>query len=71
VIPSISASFSALTALTSLGQPYRAAANLRNIFRKIMAGAFFTELLAATHPPRKNLALPQGKLRAFSLPQDS
>jgi hypothetical protein len=46
-------------------------ANQRNIFREIMAGAFLTELLAATHPPRKNLALPQGKLRAFSLPQDS
>jgi hypothetical protein len=46
-------------------------ANLRNIFRKIMAGAFFTELLAATHSPRKNLALPHGKLRAFSSPQDS
>jgi hypothetical protein len=36
-----------------------------------MAGAFFTELPAATHPPRKNLALPQEKLPAFSLPQDS
>jgi hypothetical protein len=36
-----------------------------------MAGAFFTELLAATHSPRKNLALPHEKLRAFSLPQDS
>jgi hypothetical protein len=45
-------------------------ANLRNIFRKIMAGAFFAELLAATHPPRKNPALPHEKLRAFSLPQD-
>jgi hypothetical protein len=46
-------------------------ANLRNIFRKIMAGGFFTELLAATHSPRKNLPLPQGKFVAFSLPQDS
>jgi len=46
-------------------------ANRRNLFRKIMAGAFFAELLAATHPPRKNLALPQEKLRAFSLPHDS
>jgi hypothetical protein len=36
-----------------------------------MAGAFFAELLAATHPPRKNPALPHEKLRAFSLPQDS
>src|ERR1700733_3231883 len=36
-----------------------------------MAGGFFTELLAAMHPPRKNPALPQEKLRAFSLPQDS
>jgi hypothetical protein len=36
-----------------------------------MAGAFFTALLAATHPPRKNPALPQEKLLAFSLPQDS
>jgi hypothetical protein len=36
-----------------------------------MAGAFFTELLAATHSPRKNPALPQEKLLAFSLPQDS
>jgi hypothetical protein len=36
-----------------------------------MAGGFFTELLAATHPSRKNLVLPQEKLRAFSLPQDS
>jgi hypothetical protein len=45
-------------------------ANLRNIFRKIMAAAVFTELLAATHSPRKNPVLPQGKLRAFSLPQD-
>jgi hypothetical protein len=45
-------------------------ANLRNIFRKIMARAFFAELLAAMHPPRKNLALPQEKLRAFSLPQE-
>jgi hypothetical protein len=42
-----------------------------NIFRKVMAGGFFAELLAAMHPPRKNLALPQEKLRAFSLPQDS
>jgi hypothetical protein len=31
----------------------------------------FGELLAAMHPPRKNLVLPQQKLRAFSLPQDS
>jgi hypothetical protein len=46
-------------------------ANVRNIFRKIMAGAFFTELLAATHSPRKNPALPHEKLCAFSLPQDS
>jgi hypothetical protein len=46
-------------------------ANLRNIFRKIMASAFFMELLAATHSPRKNPALPHEKLRAFSLPQDS
>jgi hypothetical protein len=46
-------------------------ANWRNIFRKIMAGVFFTEVLAATHPPRKNPALPHEKLRAFSLPQDS
>jgi hypothetical protein len=36
-----------------------------------MAGVFFTELLAATHLPRKNLVLPQEKLLAFSLPQDS
>jgi hypothetical protein len=36
-----------------------------------MAGTFFTELLAATHSPRKNLALPHEKLRAFSLSQDS
>jgi hypothetical protein len=40
----------------------------RNIFRKIMAGAFFAEPLAATHSPRKNLALPQEKLRGFRLP---
>jgi hypothetical protein len=33
-----------------------------------MAGAFFTELLAATDTPRKNLALPQEKLRSFSVP---
>jgi hypothetical protein len=46
-------------------------ASLRNIFRKTMAGAFFTEVRAATHSPRKNLALPQEKLRAFSLPHDS
>jgi hypothetical protein len=45
-------------------------ANLRNIFRKIMADAFFTEPLAATHSPRKKLVLPQEKLVAFSLPQD-
>jgi hypothetical protein len=51
-------------------EPYRAMANLRNIFHKIMASAFFAALLAATHSPRKNLALPQGKLRAFSLPHD-
>jgi hypothetical protein len=44
--------------------------NLRNIFRKTMAGAFLTQRLAATHPPRKNLVVPQEKLRAFSLPQD-
>jgi len=37
-------------------------ANLRNIFRKIMARAFFTEPLAATHSPRKNLALPHEKI---------
>jgi hypothetical protein len=36
-----------------------------------MARAFFTELFAATHSPGKNPALPQGKLLAFSLPQDS
>jgi hypothetical protein len=36
-----------------------------------MANAFFTQRLAATHSPRKNLALPHEKLRAFSLPQDS
>jgi hypothetical protein len=35
-----------------------------------MAGAFFAQPRAATHPPRKSPALPQGKLRAFSLPQD-
>src|ERR1700712_2067055 len=35
-----------------------------------MAAAFFTELLDATHSPRKNRILPQEKLRAFSLPQD-
>jgi hypothetical protein len=46
-------------------------ANWRNIFRKIMATGFFTERLAATHPPRKNLVLPHEKLLAFSLPQDS
>jgi hypothetical protein len=46
-------------------------ANLRNIFRKIVTGAFVAEVFAATHPPRKNLALPHEKLRAFSLPQDS
>jgi hypothetical protein len=46
-------------------------ANLRNIFRKIMADTIFAEPLSATHPPRKNLALPHEKLRAFSLPQDS
>jgi hypothetical protein len=46
-------------------------ANLRNIFRKIMAALFSAGLLAAMHSPRKNLALPQEKLRAFSLPQDS
>jgi hypothetical protein len=40
-------------------------ANSRNIFRKIMAGAFFTELLAAMHPPQKSLALPQRKLRCL------
>jgi hypothetical protein len=27
-----------------------------------MAGAFFMELLTATHPPRKNLALPHEKI---------
>jgi hypothetical protein len=57
--------------LSTARRPYRAMANLRNIFRKIMAAAFFAELLAATHPPRKNRALPQEKLCAFSLPQDS
>jgi hypothetical protein len=57
--------------LSTACQPYRAMANVRNIFRKIMAGAFFAELLAATHSPRKNPALPHEKLRAFSLPQDS
>jgi hypothetical protein len=57
--------------LSTASRPYRAMANLRNIFRKIMARAFFTEPLAATHSPRKNLVLPQGKLRAFSLPHDS
>jgi hypothetical protein len=36
-----------------------------------MAGGFFTELLVATHSPRKNPALPQEKLLASSLPQDS
>jgi hypothetical protein len=39
--------------------------NLRNIFREIMAGALFTELLAATHSPLKNLALPHEKLRCL------
>jgi hypothetical protein len=46
-------------------------ANLRKFFRKIMAGAFSAERRAAMHPPRKNLALPQEKFAAFSLPQDS
>jgi hypothetical protein len=46
-------------------------ANWRNLFRKIMATTFFAEPLAAMHPPRKNLVLPQEKLLAFSLPQDS
>jgi hypothetical protein len=32
-------------------QPYRGVANLRNISRKIMAGAFFAGLLTATHSP--------------------
>jgi hypothetical protein len=32
-------------------QRYSAVANLRNIFRKIMAGAFFAEPLAATLSP--------------------
>jgi len=36
-----------------------------------MAGAFFAERLAATHPPRKNPALSHEKLAAFSLPHDS
>jgi hypothetical protein len=57
--------------LSTACRPYRAVANLRNIFRKIMADALFAELLAAMHSPRKNPALPQGKLLAFSLPHDS
>jgi hypothetical protein len=36
-----------------------------------MAGAFFMEMLAAMHSPRKNPALPHEKMAAFSLPQDS
>jgi hypothetical protein len=36
-----------------------------------MATALFPEVLAATHSPRKNPALPHEKLRAFSLPHDS
>jgi hypothetical protein len=36
-----------------------------------MAGAFFAGLLAVTHSPRKNPALPQQKMHALSLPQDS
>jgi hypothetical protein len=47
--------------LSTARRPYRAMANLRIFFRKIMARGFFTELLAATHPPRKNLALPHEK----------
>jgi hypothetical protein len=35
-----------------------------------MASALSTDLLAATHSSRKKPALPQEKLRAFSLPQD-
>jgi hypothetical protein len=50
-------------------------ANCRNIFRKIMATAFFAEPLAATHPPRKNTRSAARKnaqtLVASSLPQDS
>jgi hypothetical protein len=57
--------------LSTARRPYRAVANLRNIFRKIMADVFFAELLAATHSPRKNLALPHEKLCAFSLPHGS
>jgi hypothetical protein len=51
-------------------QPYRAVSNWRNISRKVMAGAFFRQPVAAMHSPRKNLLLPQQKLRASSLPQD-
>jgi hypothetical protein len=58
-----------------LGRPYRAVANLRNIFLKIMATAFSPELLAATYPPQKNTRFAARKiartLAAFSLPQDS
>jgi hypothetical protein len=50
-------------------------ANLRNIFRNIMAAAFSPELLAATHPPRKNTRFAARKIArtfvASSLPQDS
>lgn len=63
-----------MLAACGLGRPYRAVANLRNIFRKIMASAFFTELLAATYPPRKNTCFAARKIAripvAFSLPQD-
>jgi hypothetical protein len=44
---------------------------LTEYFPQNRGGRVFTELFVATHPPRKNLALPHEKLRAFSLPQDS
>jgi hypothetical protein len=48
--------------LRRYGIPYRAVANLRNIFHQIMAAAFFTELLAATHPLRKSTRLAARKI---------
>jgi hypothetical protein len=54
--------------LSTACRPCRAVANLRNIFRKIMADASFTELPAATHPPRKNTRFAARKIARSPVP---
>jgi hypothetical protein len=54
--------------------PYRAVANLRKLFRKIVILTRSTKIRVITNPPRKNTRFAARKIArtgaAFSLPQD-